>query len=126
MEKLSRFVVVLLVTLVAGTLHADTGSLQLSLRDALTGYAVTGTVTFSGPQQLTVPTDENGNLTVTLQTGDYIIQTSAQDHDPLTTHYGITTRANMPDTIMLDTTSLPEDERPQQLLRNSKRTMTAA
>jgi hypothetical protein len=115
MEKQTRFAVVLLCIFVAGVSYADTGSLQLSLRDVITGYAVSGTVTFNGPQQLTVPTDDSGNLSVTLQTGDYIIQTSVQGYDPLTTHYGITSGTNLPGTIMLESTSLPEDERPQQL-----------
>jgi hypothetical protein len=117
MRKRICFAVVLLCIFVAGLSYADTGSLQLSLRDVITGYAVSGTVTFNGPQQLTVPTDENGNLLATLQTGDYIIQASAQGYEPLTTHYGITSGANLPGTIMLDSTSLPEEEQPRQIER---------
>ena len=115
MRKRICFAVALFCVFVAGVLHADTGSLQLSLRDVITAYAISGTVTFNGPQQLAVPTDENGNLLVTLQTGDYIVQTSPQGYSPLTTHYNIGSGANLPMTIMLDSTSLPEDERTQQL-----------
>jgi Stage II sporulation protein/Carboxypeptidase regulatory-like domain len=115
MRKRICFAVVLLCIFVAGLSYADTGSLQLSLRDVITGYAVSGTVTFNGPQQLTVPTDENGSLLATLQTGDYIVQTSPQGYTPLTTHYNIETSANLPLTMMLGSTSLPEDERTQQL-----------
>ena len=115
MAKQTRIMVALLCVFGASLLYADTGSLQLSLRDVITGYAVVGTVSFNGPQHLTVPTDENGNLSVTLQTGEYIFQASAQGYQSLTTHYGITSGVNLPGTMMLGSTSLPEDERPQQL-----------
>jgi len=102
--------------ILASTLtYADTGSLQLSLRDVISGYAIVGTINFSGPQQLIVPTDNDGNLSVTLQTGEYIIQASAQGYESLTSHTHVLSAGNLPGTIMLNSTSLPEDERPQQL-----------
>jgi hypothetical protein len=115
MKRVMLVVRVLAIAACCTAAYADTGSLQLSLRDVITGYAVIGTVSFNGPQQLTVPTDENGNLTVTLQTGDYIIQTSPQGYSSFTTHYNIESSANPPMTLMLDSSGLPEDERSQQL-----------
>ena len=115
MKNQTRLAAVLLCTFLAVVSHADTGSLQLSLRDFITGYAVVGTVTFNGPQQLTVPTDENGNLFVELQTGQYIIQASAQGYAPLTSQTPVTPGSNPAITIMLDSTGLPEDEQTQRL-----------
>ncbi len=109
-----------LIAVCCNTAHADTGTLQISLRDVITGYAVVGIVSFNGPQQLNVPMDENGNLTVTLPTGDYTIQTSPQGYEPMTTHYGITRGANLPFTLMLDRISLPEDERPERLSQQER------
>ncbi len=115
MARQSRIAFALLCVFGTSLLHADTGSLQLSLRDVITGHAIVGTVDFNGPQQLTVPTDNHGNLSVTLQTGEYIIQASAHGYEPLTTHSRVTSEANLPGTILLDSTSLPQDELPQRL-----------
>ena len=112
--RIPRHLAVLAV-LTATTWCADTGSLQLAVRDVLTGYAVAATLSFAGPQQLTVPADENGNLTVTLQTGEYIIQASAPGYEPLTSHTGVGSSGNLPGTILLESTSLPSEEQPQQI-----------
>jgi hypothetical protein len=105
----------LLCIISAGVLYAQTGSLQVSLRDVITGYGVSGTVTFSGPQQSSVLTDGEGNLSVTLPRGDYILQVSADGYRSLTSHTQVSSDGNLPVTIMLDSTSISEDERPQQL-----------
>jgi len=111
----SAFEVFFLV-LVAETLCcSDVGTLNVAVRDVDTGYAVNATVSFEGPQILSMQTGKCGTLSVQLQTGEYNITVSALAYKTLKTHTGVTSGENLPGTVMLDPNTPPDDLQPVRL-----------
>ena len=97
---------------------AETGILQLEVRDAVTHYAVQSRISLEGPKQLFAQTDPNGRVHLTLAPGEYRIEVSATGYKALRTHSKVALGRNLPLTIMLDRESPPDEERPDIIAQN--------
>jgi hypothetical protein len=109
------FQLVLCLCIPVAGLHAQTGSLQISVKDVDSGYALQADVILDGPEQLSVHTNDVGRADLTLPAGEYRIEVLATAHKTSQTHYKVQAGANLPFTIMLDPETLPAEERPENL-----------
>jgi Tol biopolymer transport system component len=96
--------------LAVSTLHAQTGTLNLSVRDVTTHYAVQARVRLQGPEQVSIQTDDQGKASVLLTPGEYRIEVSSVEHQTLRTHYLVGSGQNLPFTVMLAPVNQPSEE----------------
>lgn len=103
-------VAVLLMFLYSLASAADTGVLQLRIRDSHTGFIVHAVIEGSGPKSFSVSTDDRGYGRVALPPGEYQLRISATDYSMMSTHFpvesGKTTKAG----AFLDPLLLPAEE----------------
>ena len=105
-----RRIAVLLVCIVSVASAAQTGVMQLRVRDSHSHFPLHAVIQGTGVISFSVSTDDNGYGRVALPPGEYQLQISASGYAPLSTHYpvelGKTTMAG----AFLDPLSLPHEE----------------
>jgi hypothetical protein len=89
---------------------ADTGTMQLTVRDSHTHLPIHAVIQGSGPKSFSVATDDRGYGTVALPPGEYQLQISASDYAPLRTHYSVGRGKITKAGAFIDPLSLPHEE----------------
>ena len=100
----------LLPCLVSLASAADSGIMQLRVRDSHTGFPVHAIIEGSGPKSFSVSTDDQGYGWVTLPPGEYQLWISASDYAPMSTHYPVESGKMTKAGAFLDATSRPIEE----------------
>lgn len=109
---------VVFIVFVASEVSAASGTLKFCVRDVLTGYAFRATAQLEGPESLTLQTDDTGCVKQNLAAGHYRVVVSAPGYKVLKTHLGIGSGRTAPVTAMMESETLPEEERPEVLDAN--------
>lgn len=95
-------------------LGAASGTLELRVRDVVTGYNVRATIKLQGPETLALQTDDEGRLTREIPAGEYQVLVTASGYKVRKARLGIGT-GTLNYTVMMDPELLPEEERPDAI-----------
>lgn len=77
------------MTCIAGASAGDSGTLQLTVRDSRTHFAVHAIIEGSGPRSFSIATDDRGRARIVLPVGEYQLRIVASDYATLTTHFPV-------------------------------------
>ncbi len=89
---------------------ADTGTMQLRVRDSHTHFPIHALVQGWGPKAFSVATDDRGYGRIVLPAGEYQLQISSPDYATLSTHYSVEPRKITKAGAFIDPISLPHEE----------------
>ena len=89
---------------------ADTGILQLKVRDSRTHFAVRSIIQGSGPKFFSIATDDRGYAEILLPVGEYELKIVASDYAPLSTHYPVESGKTMRAGAFIDPLVVPKEE----------------
>lgn len=95
-------------------LAAGSGTLELRVRDVVTGYDVRATIKLQGPETLALQTDDEGHLTREIPAGAYQVLVTASGYKVRKARLGIGT-GTLNYTVIMDPELLPEEERPDAI-----------